>query len=508
MKNFGRASRNVFANLTGAASSAILSLVFNFSYYHMLGQEAYGLITSFLTLATLAGVFDFGVSRTTFRELARSTTSEELAITSRSVVMTLQLLQWCIFLALGAAIIGFSPFLADWLNARSLSHRTIVTCIALSGVCIAFAQPRMMYRSGLSGLGYQITSNTLKTGFAAFTGLATLGVLELHGPSIVAFFMVQLVGFAAESLLTGLALWRVLPSGRLAPRLSILNDVKDFASVDGAGSIMTTILTTSDRIILSRVAPLGEFGQYGLITLVCLTLSLVTGPFTNAYFHEFTVAWQKHDYRWLSQQYQDVSEVVNSIAIAVGLVLALFSFEIMTLLTSSRIVAEQIALPTRLFALGSVLWSLQFMPHTLTLAAGWPALWLLVSSLTALAYIPLLWILTPIWGLLAPTALWFAANLIMFPLLTHLMHRRLLPDVEIAWLKRTVVKPAIICAVVLLATRAALQPAGSLIGIVGELTFVVIVTGLVLLFINASIRMWALLAAEHVLKLAKTITFR
>ena len=503
MQNFDRTTRNVIANLTGGAGLAILSLILNYLYYRILGDEAYGLVTWFLMLSSIVGLLDFGMSRTTFRELARRSTNGDLSVSSRSVVMTLQLVQWCMFLILGTAIIVLSPLLASWLITRTLSHETVITCIALSGICVIFAQPRTLYLSGLSGLGRQVTSNLLLGYFTAFRGLATLAVLKFYDPGITAFFIVQFVCFAIETLFTAAVLWRALPAGRITPRLSILKEVKGFAGANGASSIIAMILTTGDKVILSRVLPLDQFGQYGLITLICLTLPRLTGPFATAYFHEFTIAWQKQEHRELSRQYLQVSEIVNPILIAAGLVLMLFAFEIMALLSGSRAVAERLELPMQLYALGSLLFALQFIPHVLQLAAGWAELSVLTSGAAVLGYIPALYVLTPIWGLAAPPALWLAANLIMFPVLIHIMHRRLLPELEITWIKATVLKPAIICTVVLVATRGVLRAANSASGIFGELILVGVAAVIALLLASTVIRMWMLFAVGSVVKLTR-----
>jgi O-antigen/teichoic acid export membrane protein len=500
MQTFDRTARNVLANITGGAGLTVLSLIFNYLYYRLMGDEAYGLVAWFLMLTSIVSLLDFGMCRTTFRELARRSTSKDLAASSRSVVMTFQLVQWCAFVALGGVIVALSPLLANWLITRTLSHETVVTCIALSGMCISIAQPRNLYLSGLNGLGRQVTSNLLQGCFAALRGLTTLGVLKFYDPGIVTFFIVQLVGFAIETLITAAVLWRALPPGPIAPRPSILTEVKGYAGADGVVLVATVILTTGDKAVISRTLPLDQFGQYGLITLVCLTLAKLTAPFATAYFHVFTIAWQERNYRFVSRQYLQVSEIVNPLLIAGGLVFVLFAFEIMALLTGSRAIAESVELPMQLYALGAIFYSLQFIPHMLQLAAGWATLAMRIYAVADLVYIPALYVATPKWGLVAPPALWLAINFVIFPVLVHLMHGRLLPEVEIAWIKKTLVWPAIICSVLLFATRAALRPADTTAGMVGELTLVGFAAAISIFLSSGPVRTWTRFAAANVVK--------
>jgi O-antigen/teichoic acid export membrane protein len=263
------------------------------------------------------------------------------------------------------------------------------------------------------------------------------------------------------------------------------------------------MMTVSDKVVLSRFVPLGQFGQYGLITLVCQVLPKVTYPFINAYFHEFIVAWQRRDYRRLSGQYQHVSEIINPILIAAGLVLVLFALDIVTLLTGSRIVAGRLELPMQLYALGTLFFTLQFVPHILQLASGWASLSLVISGTAILGYIPAVYLLTPLWGLVAPPAVWLATNLMTFPLFIYMTHKRLLPELKSLWIKKTLLQPAVICALALLGAREVLYPTDTLIGLFGEMTVVALFAAAALFLASYPIRTWTILIAATMMKFAR-----
>jgi O-antigen/teichoic acid export membrane protein len=113
-------SRNVLANLVGAGAVSSLSLLFNYAYYHLMGAESYGLITYYLMLTTFAGMFDFSLSRTTLRELARRSVTAELSRTIRSTLTTVQLLQGSVFLLIGGLIALLAPMIASvWLKSQT-----------------------------------------------------------------------------------------------------------------------------------------------------------------------------------------------------------------------------------------------------------------------------------------------------------------------------------------------------------------------------------------------------
>ena len=417
--------------------------------------------------------------------------------------MTLQLVQWCVFLALGGIVVALSPMLAHSLTTSVLSHQTIVTCIALSGLCIGVAQPRSLYSSGLNGLGRQVTCNVLLVSFAALRGLTTLSFLKFHNSAIVTFFIVQLAWFAIETFCTALVFWRALPAGSTRPHLAILEEVRNFATADAGFFIATMILTTGDKVIISHSVPLDQFGQYGLITLVCLTLPKLIGPFATAYFHEFTVAWQHRDFAKLSREYGDASDLANPIVIAAGLVLVLFAYEIMAVLSGSATVAERFELPLQLYALGSVLYALQYIPHALQLGAGWPGLALKVYAIAAAIYVPAIYFSTPIWGIVAPPAIWARCKFDHAPTAGPSHAKRLLPDAEYVWFKNALVKPFAACSIVLLIVRAALRPAGTSLGMICELVLVAAAAALAVFLSSEKVRSLTFLLAAKVINLGR-----
>lgn len=69
--------RNIVANYFGNGWSALMSLAFIPLYIHFMGIEAYGLVGIFITLLTVFGLLDMGLSATLNREMARLSVCHE-----------------------------------------------------------------------------------------------------------------------------------------------------------------------------------------------------------------------------------------------------------------------------------------------------------------------------------------------------------------------------------------------------------------------------------------------
>ena len=63
--------RNLIANFSGSAWTALMHLAFIPFYIRMMGAEAYGIVGVYVSLQAIFSIFDLGLSQALTREMSR-----------------------------------------------------------------------------------------------------------------------------------------------------------------------------------------------------------------------------------------------------------------------------------------------------------------------------------------------------------------------------------------------------------------------------------------------------
>ncbi|MBF0232136.1 MAG: hypothetical protein HQK65_03755 [Desulfamplus sp.] len=171
-----------------------MGIIFVPIYIHFMGIEAYGLIGIFTTLLALFGLLDMGLSTTLNREMARLSVDKNNAKEMRDIVRTLEIPYWAVGLLISLIVIVLSPIIAHhWVNAQSLSPKTVQNAIMLMGLAVAFQWPSGFYSGGLMGLQRQVLLNSINAVMGTFRGLGAVLILRFISPTAEAFFSWQIV---------------------------------------------------------------------------------------------------------------------------------------------------------------------------------------------------------------------------------------------------------------------------------------------------------------------------
>ncbi|MBW1819154.1 MAG: oligosaccharide flippase family protein, partial [Deltaproteobacteria bacterium] len=85
---------NIAANFIGRIWASLMTLLFVPLYIQFLGVEAYGLVGFYASLKAVSSIFDFGLSTTLNREVARYTGSLEGQGFVSDTIRTLEVVYW------------------------------------------------------------------------------------------------------------------------------------------------------------------------------------------------------------------------------------------------------------------------------------------------------------------------------------------------------------------------------------------------------------------------------
>lgn len=439
---------NVIANFAGKAWTSLMSLVFIPLYIKFMGIEAYGIIGIFISLIVLLSILDMGLSSMLSRELARLSISRESAQESRDLVRTLEYVYWGVGIIIGIGLTALAPLIAQhWIKAQGIPVRTIEQALMIMGLVVAFQWPASLYDGGLMGLQRQVLLNEVRGVMATIQHGGAVLVLWLISPTIIAYFTWQIFISMIQTLLLAYAVWKSLPvthKKSLFQKYLLKKNWRFAAGMTGI-SIMATILTQTDKIVLSKMLTLTLFGYYTLAFNLANALSLLVNPVFSALFPKISqLIAENNNENIVSEYYHKGCQLVSIIVLPVAGVLALFSYEVLLLWVRDPVIAQNTYLLLSLLVIGSTFNAFMTMPFTLQLAYGWTKLSFLKNVIAVIVLVPLLIWLASRYGAVGAAFVWIILNAGYFLLEIPIMHRRLLKPEMWRWYFQDVGMPLLV----------------------------------------------------------------
>jgi len=437
--------RNVIANYLGQAWVALMGLAFVPVYIRYLGIEAYGLMGLFALLLAWMTLLDAGMTPTLGREMARFTAGHQSPQSIRDLLRTLE----CLFCGM-AALVGTAVWLGsgwlarDWLKADKLPIDVVQAAIGIMALVVGLRFVEGVYRSALFGLQRQVWYNGANAALATLRGVGAVAVLAALSPTIEAFLIWQ----GAVSLLSVLCLrWGVQRSLPHGPRpaafsLASLRPVWRFAGGMTGITLLALLLTQVDKLLLSRLLSLRDFGYYSVAAMVAGALYLVITPITTALFPKMVELVAADDKAGLASVYHHGAQLVTVLTAPVAVLLAFHGEGVLYAWSGSVDLARAAGPILSALAVGTFLNGLVYVPYQLQLAHGWTGLTLKINVLAVALLVPTIFWVVPRHGAIGAAWVWIALNGGYIVLNVGLMFGRLLPAEKWRWYGRDVLMPA------------------------------------------------------------------
>lgn len=427
---------NVIANYAGSLWSALVSLMFVPSYVAYLGIEAYGLIGLFASLLAWLAILDLGLAATLNREMARFRGGAYSSEVIRDLLRSMETAYGVVAVLIAAALVYGAPWLAiNWINAQSLPVENVAHALAITGVVIALRWMGGLYRSAMIGLQEHVWLNAATIVFATLRAGGAVAVLAFVSPTLQAFFIFQVGVALVETAVLAAMVYRYLPPSARPSRFSIeaLARVWRFAGGVALVTILSVMLTQSDKILLAKLLPLADYGYYMVASLVVAGLAMLAGPIATAVGPKFASMVAQESYDNLAGVYHRSMQLISLALLPVTGVLVFFSHHILLLWTRDPVLADTAAPIMSLLAVGTALNALMGVPYTLQLAYGHTRLVTIVNLIGVVISVPALLIITPLWGAMGAAFLWVLLNLSYVLIALPLMHRTILRGHLLSW---------------------------------------------------------------------------
>jgi len=439
--------RDVIANFLGRSWAMLMGMCFVPVYLAILGAEAYGLIGFYATLQAVLIIADFGLSWTITRELSRKSANKAKMHHFADLLRTLEIAYWLIAIATGSVVSIAGGALSEWwFRATALSADEISQALRLMGVVLALQMPSLFYQGALNGFDRQPTTNLIAALSATMRWAGAALVIWLISPTIHAFFVWQIVAATISTSITAWAAWRNLPGEYLRARFdpNVLKQVWRFTIGVLVSAAAGVLAMQVDKLVLSRLVTLEQFGYYSLAVLLASLVSALVTPFHTAFFPRFSQAQAQNDWFMVSRLYHSGSQLLSMLIVPTAQVMVFFPHELLFAWTGTEAAAENASILLSLLALGNLLYSLAGFPNLILYAAGLPLISARVLILLGAGILPSLIVFAPRFGPIAAAIIWVVASAAYLLMITPATHRRLLGGELWRWSTTSVLLPLVV----------------------------------------------------------------
>jgi O-antigen/teichoic acid export membrane protein len=447
--------QNILANFLGSGWSALLSFLFVPVYIRYLGMEAYSLVGIFSVMQAWLSMLDVGMTPTLNREMARYSAGDHTPQSIWDLLRSLEFIAAGIFVFITISIYLLSGYLAaSWLKVESLPLDVVAQSLSLSAVVIGLRFIEGLYRSCLFGLEKQVWYNSANSILVALRWIGVIGVLQFASNSIQAFFIWQALVSILALITFSQKTYSLLQKPDRPPKFSkaAITKIKHFAGGMLVITLLAIVLTQVDKLLLSRMLPLKEFGYYALATTVTAVIALVSSPITQAVYPRLVVLVSQKKETELVELYHTCAQLISTIACPIFAILAFFPYELIYLWTNDPIISKNVSSLLMPLALGTVLNTVMWVPYQLQLAHGWTSFSLKVNFFAVLVLIPAIILVVPRHGSLGAAWVWAILNFGYVFISVPLMHRYVMPKEMWRWYFKDLLLPiffACVSAVVL-----------------------------------------------------------
>lgn len=423
--------RNILANYAGKGLLAAMALFFPPFYLRLLGAESYGLVGFFGTLTAVLNLFDFGLSMTLNREMARLSAegTPEASQEMRDLVRTHEGIFWAVGLGAGLVVFALAPLIAHrWVHVRTLPVETVTQAVRVMGLIFALQWPGGLYNGGLLGLQQQVLSNVVQVATSITRLVGSALILWFVSRTVQGFLLWQVITASLGTIACGAILARHLPARDLRGRFrwDVVRKHWRFSAGMSGISIMAIVLVQADKLVVGKLFTLDQLGYYTLAGTVGNGLYYFIGPVFAAVFPRLCQLVTTGDEDALRRLYHKSCQIMSVTVLPVTLVLVLFVREVLFAWTGNPGTVERIWRVVVAIAIGTSMSGLMNLPYALQLAHGWTRLTFWTNLVAVLLIVPLVATLGVRFGMVGAAAGWMVLNAGYVLVCIRLMHRRLL----------------------------------------------------------------------------------
>lgn len=432
--------KNIALNYISQAYLSIIGIIILPLYLKYLGSEAYGLISFFTMLQVWFGMLDAGLTPTLTREVARYLLEKKeraqflaFFFFILSVLVSIGLI---VFLAVGS----LSSVIANsWLEIYKLDTGVVEYSIIVIGCVIPFRLLVTVLKGVLLGSDHIPWLSASNIVFASLKFPGVFLSFLIFGFDVKTFFIHQLFSSLLEVTLLFYKSFSILEISLkekvyIKGNIEYLKSKLKFALSISFTTIIWVSLTQSDKLVLSGILSLSEYGYYSLAVLLASAVLVVTSPLGTVLMPNLVrlnESKAKYDYEKL---YRTSTTVVAVLGTMVASILFFCSQELIFLWTGDVVTSQKASEVTAIYAIGNLFLCVASFGYYLQYSKGNLRYHVRGNLLFLLTFVPILIFASYKFGMRGAAYSWLIFNLCFLFLWISYVHNKFLDFSFLNWI--------------------------------------------------------------------------
>lgn len=431
---------NVIANYLSQIYVTGVGILILPLYIKYMGAEAYGLVGFFAMLQAWFSLLDMGLTPTISRETARYNGGSTSALAYRQLLRALTLIFCCIAL-LGGSVLWFlaGVIAKNWLIVESLSLHEVKFSLQVMAISIALRWMSGIYRGIVSGSEKLVWLSGFNVLIATMRFILIFMSMWIYGFTPTVFFIHQLFVSVIELVCLFLMGNRLTPDKKsikynIGWSFQPVKQVLKFSLTIAFTSSVWVLATQVDKLILSGILPLDEYGFFTLAVLVASGILILSGPISLSIMPRMSRLYAEGSIEKMLDIYRQSTQLVTVIAGTVSLILIFFAESLLAIWTGDKVLAQKASKILVLYVIGNLFLVLSAFPYYLQYAKGNLHYHLYGNIGMAGLLIPSIVYFSQQYGGVGAGWVWLTVNAFFFFIWASFIHSKLSPTITLKWL--------------------------------------------------------------------------
>lgn len=435
---------NILASYISQFYVMLVGIVMLPIYIKYMGAEAFGLVGFFAMLQVWFNLLDMGFKPTMARETARYCGGALGPLEYRQFARALEGIFLGIALFGGAVLFFSSGYIANsWLKTTILAVDKLQIALQIMALIVAIRWMCGLYRGVISGAEQLVWLGGFNSFIATLRFIGVLPVLIYIAATPFAFFSYQLSVASVELVGLVFVSYKIFPfipkKKKKAWSWAPLKPTLKFSLTIAFTSSVWVAITQTDKLVLSKILSLTEYGYFTLAVLAASGVMVISGPISTAIMPRMARLEAENEHRQLIQIYRKSTQFVAVIASSASITLLFYAEPLLWAWTGDELLAKHVAPVLKLYGAGNGILAVSAFPYYLQYAKGNLRLHLIGNAIFVILLIPTIIWAAGQYGGVGAGYVWLGMNLLVFVVWLPFVHRKFEPGLNWHWYSKDTV---------------------------------------------------------------------
>lgn len=434
--------KNTIANYIGQLYISLIGIIILPFYLKYLGATAFGLIGLFAVMQSWFKLLDMGLSPAFTRQVAYECGKGRDLHKLTELLRSLEIIFFIFSILIVVSITLGSRWIAhSWLRIGMLPASEVINCVILMGLMIGLRWFSDLYQNGIRGMEKQVWLNGANIVMISMQYIGGWAFLHWVSDNPVDFFEYQLLICILSLFLYGYRFYMLLPvsthTGLHFSWISI-KEILPFAGATAYLAVVWIALTQLDKLLLSHILPLTQYGYFALVTVISNGMLVLMGPINQAILPRMTHLFSQGKEKEMLKLYCQATQVMAVIMFSLTAIISIFSTELLYAWTGNQSAATWGGPILFWYTLGNGFLSVLTFQYYLQYAHGKLKLNVWINTISAIITIPIIFFAAYNYGALGTALTWFGLKAISFFIWPPIVHHRYAPGLHLKWLLKDI----------------------------------------------------------------------